>query len=215
MKKLAVAALLLTVLAVSCTRIPPVRRLPASINSVYIPMIENLSYEPGVEEKLTRMIVEEFWADGRLDVVRRGNADVVLVGKLRKFQIRADRFGRDDFPLTSRILAVADVELYDPADRDRKKPLMTWEDIDVEYSYLSDARHVFEVSPEDSHEEALRGLARMIVLTVIAMPPEEAEELRAAEGEPKPSAPRPLLGREEFDTRLVDRGSTEPVAPEE
>lgn len=215
MKKLVVMGLLGLGCVASCTRIPPVRILPASINSVYVPIFENLSYEPGVEEKLTRLTVEEFLSDGRLDVVRWRNADVVVVGKLRKFSTRMDRLGRDDFPITSRIFAIADVELYDPSDRERKEPLMSWRDIDVEYSYISDVRRVVEISPEDAFEEALQRLARRIVATVITSRPEEAEELRAAAVEPKPAVPRRELGREEFDTRLVDRGSTEPLEPDD
>lgn len=203
----------------ACARVPPVRILPTTIGSVYIPMFENRSYEPGLEEKLTRLTQEEFWVDGRLDVVRRENADVVLVGKLQTFDMAPRRFSLDEFPRTSRIMAVADVALYDPSDREKQKPLMTWKDIDVAYEYHSDIRFS-EVgrgiggSPEDPYERALRSLARQIVYSVITRRPEEYAAIRTAQAVPTPAPPRGVPGREKVDTRLEESRTSNPLSVE-
>jgi len=220
-KAFAIAALGLA-LAAACTTVPPVRVLPKSIGAIYVPMFENQSYEPGLEEKLTRLTQEEFLADGRLDVVPRRNADAVLVGKIKKFDIRARNFGRDEFPRTSRLTIVADVSLYDPSDRKRENPLMTWKDINIDYSFESDARFSgawatggaegVGTSPQDAYKDALRQLAREIVFTVLTKKPDENAMEEAAPGVRPPAPPRPVLGREKLDTRLLDNRSS-PSAP--
>jgi hypothetical protein len=198
-----------------CVRIPPMRMLPNNFNSIYIITFENRSYEPGLEEKLTRATQEEFLVDGRLDVVGRRNADAVLVGKLLKFDVRADRFAADDFPLTSRITAVVDVYLCDPQDIKKEKPLMAWLGIDVEYSFVSDARRVIEVIPDDAYEDALRMLARRIVMTVITRPPQKRAATLVTEGAPSPTSPRRVLGREKVDTRFLEPVTSEPLTIKE
>jgi hypothetical protein len=210
----------------ACVRIPPTRYLPNSINVIYVPIFKNLSYEPGLEEKLTRLTQEEFLVDGRLDVVARGNADAVLVGTLERFEVNAARHGVDYFPLISRINLVADVSLYDPSDRQKQKPLLTWKNIDTQYYFISDERRadvrdlgsrgVIEGVAENPYEDALRQLARRIVLTVITQKPTGGSEVyRAIPTPTPPPAPRNVLGREKVDTRFQDIRSSEPLPVEE
>jgi len=199
----------------ACVRIPPARVLPLTIHSLYIPTFQNQSYEPGVEEKLTRLTQEEFLADGRLDIVSSTNADAVLVGKIERFEVTPNRFGRDEFPLSSRITAIADVSLYDPADRRKEKPLMTWNNIDVEYSFVSDARRVIEVIPDDAHEEILRSLARQIVASVVTRRPTDRADLKGTRGAARAAPPQKVLGREKVDTRFQDIRTSESQPLEE
>jgi hypothetical protein len=209
MKTKALAALaLLNLVAIAllaamagCARVPPARVLPATIQSVNIPIFENLSYEPGLEERLTRFLQEECLADGRLEVVSRPLADAVLTGRIKKFAARPQHFSNDEFPLSSRIYVVADIALYDPSDEKREKPLMQWKNVDVEYSYISDVRLILETSPQDAIEEALRVLARALVMTVMNTPPTQvAPQLASvavpalAVPVPAPAPPRPVLG---------------------
>jgi len=214
MRRVLTATILLGAM-VACTRIPPRRVLPNTVNAIYIPTFKNMSYEPGLEEKITRLTQEEFLSDGRLDVVTPARADVVLVGTIEKFDVSASRFSYDDFPLTSRLTAVADVLLYDPLDRQRQKPLMTWTNIDIEYSFVSDARRVIGVIPDDAYEDALRLLARRIVLAVITQRPTKRAEVAGAGIAPLPAPPRRDLGREKGETRFQDIVSTAPLPLEE
>lgn len=204
MKRAWIILVMLTAV-VSCTRIPPRRMLPLEISRIYIPMVENKTYEPGLEEKLTRQIQEEFLMDGRLDVVRPQFADAVLKGTIKDFEIRPEYFGFDDVALTSSMFILVDIELFDPNDRHREKPLMTWRDVDIEYTYTSDVRLIAEVSPGDAYEEAMEFMARQIVRTVISEPPEEYEAMREAAKQAEPAPPRPILGSEEVNTQLLEK----------
>lgn len=210
MKRAVVAAVFLGILG-ACVRIPPSRMLPMTINTIYVPIFVNKTYEPGLEEKATRAVQEEFLVDGRLDVNTRRNADAILVGTLLKWNIMPSRFSVDEFPMNSRINIVADVALYDPADTKREKPLMLWEDIMVDHYFVSDARRVIEVSPDDAYEDALRALARVIVRTVMTRPPQSRAAELTATVPFSATGPKKVLGREKVDTKLFDALSTHPV----
>jgi len=203
------AVLLIAMVAGACVRIPPKRVLPESITSLYIVTFENRSYEPGLEEKLTRFTQEEFLVDGRLDVTRRPSADAVLVGKLQRFNVMSDRFGSDEFPLTSRIMASADVALYDPSDRKREKPLMEWEAIGVEFMHVSDVRRVMHIIADDANEAALRELAHEIVMTVLTREPDKVASTLMTAPPPASTSPQRVPGRKQLDTRFLDAASTE------
>ncbi|MCX8036709.1 MAG: LPS assembly lipoprotein LptE [Candidatus Sumerlaeia bacterium] len=211
-----VFAVVAVAMAAACTRIPPVRILPTHINSIYIVTFENRSYEPGIEEKLTKLTQEEFLLDGRLTVTTRPNADAILAGKIQYYNVLSGRLGTDDFPLSSEIEVVADVSLYDPSDRKREKPLMTWQNIDARYSYVSDARRIIQMSAEDASEEALRSLARQIVFAVITQRPTKvAPGVLTASGPAPPGTPQRIPGAKTLDTRFLDTvTTTTDLAPE-
>ena len=204
MKRAVVAVALLSA-AAACVCTPPIRLLPTTIQSVYVPVFENLSYESGLEKDLTRFTQEELLMDGRIDVVGPGRADAMLWGRILKFGTRPDYFSRDDFPLTSRLTMVADVGLYDPLDLERTKPLMMWEGITAEYSYVSDMRRVIEANPQEAIREALRGLARQLVFTVLYTPPTPTEEAPAVR---PPAPPEPVPGEAPVRLPIQDLATT-------
>jgi hypothetical protein len=189
--------------------------LPENVNSIYVVTIQNKSYEPAVEEKLTRAIQEEFMSDGRLDVTDGKKADAVLVCTLRKFEDYTGRLGVDRLPLTNRLDLVADVALFDPLDRQREKPLMKWTNVVAEWAYISDVRYVDYRSSlsggvEGPYQEALRALARRIVATVITQPPDKEAPGLVKGTAPRTYGPERVLGKERIDTRFLDTTSTEP-----
>jgi len=83
MKKL---VLLWFILSLSSCVHTPIRILPEHIKSIFIPIFTNQSFQYGLEESLTNMVIEEFIKDGRLDVVERKSADVVLTGTIISYE---------------------------------------------------------------------------------------------------------------------------------
>ncbi|MEM3022731.1 MAG: hypothetical protein QW645_04315 [Candidatus Bathyarchaeia archaeon] len=135
--------------------------------------------------------------------------DFETAGKIPRFNVLSGRLGTDDFPLSSEIEVIADVSLYDPSDRKREKPLMTWEGIDARYSYVSDARRVIQMSTEDAYEEALRSLARQIVFAVITQRPTKiAPGVLTVSGPVPPGTPQRIPGATTLDTRFLDTVTT-------
>jgi len=211
----AIVAMLGIGAAAACMRVPPVRVLPENISSIYVVTIQNKSYEPAIEEKLTRAIQEEFMSDGRLDVTSGRNADAVLVCTVKKFEDYTGRLGVDRMPLTNRLEMVADVALYDPLDRQREKPLMKWTNVVADWAYISDVRYVdyrgsLTGGVEGPYQEALRALARRIVAHVITQPPDKETPGLVTGTAPRTYGPERVLGKDRVDTRFLDTTSTEP-----
>ena len=66
--------------------------LPDHIRTVAVPVFANRTPEPGVENLLTRAVVEAFSTNGRLRVVRPEEADSVLEGEVIGYEVQALAF---------------------------------------------------------------------------------------------------------------------------
>ena len=60
--------------------------LTPGMKSVFIPVFENKTMEPIVEEELTPAVIREFLHDGRIEVVDRSRADMVLEGSVVSYK---------------------------------------------------------------------------------------------------------------------------------
>ena len=83
MKKL---LLLWFILNLSSCAHTPIRTLPEHIKSIYIPIFVNQTFQYGLEEIVTNMVIEEFIKDGRLEVVDRKSADAELTGTIISYE---------------------------------------------------------------------------------------------------------------------------------
>ncbi|MDA8422540.1 MAG: LptE family protein [Nitrospiraceae bacterium] len=61
--------------------------VPQGAKSIAIPVFINGTMEPYVDVEVTKAVVEEFLTDGRLKVVSVENADLVLRGRVTKFEM--------------------------------------------------------------------------------------------------------------------------------
>ena len=145
----------------SCERIYPVRTLPNWVRGIYIPMIRNTSTELGVEEIVTRMTQEEFLADGRIRIVRKGEADLELVATIESYRIRLDDTDSDAIHETEEIIILTRLQLYDPFNPDR--PVADLGMIETTSFYNADPRSIGHVIGPDAKRYALSLLARQIV----------------------------------------------------
>ncbi len=167
-----VGIILLAIIMAGCSRIPLQRTLPEYVNSVYVPMIVNRSYEPGVEEILTNAVIDEFLADGRLRVERKTRADISLNVILSDYETLPSGFHDDEFPSTSRITTNATIIVINNIDG---AIMGEFEDVTAIYSYQSDPRRVVEEIQPRVKEEVLKSLAFNIVQTVISGQYEEQQ----------------------------------------
>jgi hypothetical protein len=165
LRRIMIAGVASVLLLAGCTTVPRTRTLPDYVRSVYVPMFKNYSYEPGLEEKITAFTVDEFLADGRLDVAQKNKADIAIEGSIRTFDIRAKHFEDDEFPLVSSASATADVTVWETAGG--KRELGTFKRIEARVDFISDPRRVIEEVDVDVKERLMRELARWIVLEVL------------------------------------------------
>ncbi len=84
-----ILAVLLSVFLSSCgyQATPVGGRVPENVKTVAIPVFINGTNEPYVDVEITKAVVEEFLTDGRLQVVSLEAADVVLRGRVVRFDL--------------------------------------------------------------------------------------------------------------------------------
>lgn len=83
--------------------------LPYQPQTIHIPIAVNKTYEYGVEERVTDVLVQEFIRDGRLKVVESDQADLLLQVTIDKYDLQTitvdDQEEAVVFRLDTRVLA--------------------------------------------------------------------------------------------------------------
>lgn len=69
--------------------------VPEGVKSIAIPTFINGTNEPYVDVEVTKAVVDEFLADGRLQVVASETADLVLRGRVTRFTATALSYTAD------------------------------------------------------------------------------------------------------------------------
>jgi hypothetical protein len=157
----AAAALAAGLLATGCERIAPIRTLPTWVRGIYIPMFQNRSYEPAIEEQGTLFTQEAFLTEGQLDVVQKQDADATLLVSIEEW--RASAGGRTGEKVTdSREYFVrASVKLVEPYDESAL--IADLGEVRIFGGGRTDPRSVrFEPEP-DRKDGVMRALAGQIV----------------------------------------------------
>jgi len=85
--------------------------IPPGLNSVAIPTFINQTYEPGMEIPFTQAFLKEFIQDRRVKVVNRTEADSVLEGVIKSFEIFSVSYDRSGFALEYQTNVVMDLTL--------------------------------------------------------------------------------------------------------
>ncbi len=108
--------------------------VPEGSKSIAVPTFVNGTREPSVDIMVTQAVVDEFLADGRLKVTDPERADIVLKGKVVKYDVTALSYTKDgSFVQQYRVTLVVDASLEDP--RSRK---ILWQEKGVEAIFISD-----------------------------------------------------------------------------
>jgi outer membrane lipopolysaccharide assembly protein LptE/RlpB len=108
--------------------------VPEGAKSIAVPTFVNGTREPSVDIMVTQAVVDEFLADGRLKVTDPERADIVLKGKVVKYDVTALSYTKDaSFVQQYRVMLVVDASLEDP--RSRK---LLWQEKGIEAIFISD-----------------------------------------------------------------------------
>lgn len=152
--------ILAAVALAGCERIAPVRTLPNWVQGVYIPMVKNTSFEPGVEEDATKRIQEAFLQDGRVGVVPKSNADLYIQVEIHQWTPRSNGTSGDDITDRIEYTVGARVQLFEPyADQ----PLATLPPILIVSSFNADTRSIDYAQLPDRIDSILRQVAVQVV----------------------------------------------------
>ena len=85
--------------------------VPPGITSLAIPTFVNQTFEPGIEVPFTQGFLREFIQDRRVKVVRRNEADSVLEGVIKSFQISSVSYDRSGIAMEYQTTVVIDLTL--------------------------------------------------------------------------------------------------------
>lgn len=84
---------------------------PPGISSIAIPTFINQTFEPGIEIPLTQGFLREFIQDRRVKVVDRKEADSILEGVIKSFQIHSVSYDRSGIAQESQTTVKLDLTL--------------------------------------------------------------------------------------------------------
>jgi hydroxymethylpyrimidine/phosphomethylpyrimidine kinase len=85
--------------------------VPESAKTIAVPVFLNGTNEPFVDIELTKAVVEEFLTDGRLKVVNLEEADLILRGKITKFDVTPTAYTADSHVQTYNVVIGVTVSL--------------------------------------------------------------------------------------------------------
>lgn len=129
--------------------------LPPGIHSLAIPTFINQTFEPGIEVPFTQGFLREFIQDRRMKVVGREEADSILEGVIKSFQIYSVSYDRSGIALEYQTTVILDLTLR------KRNGEVLWVEKD-----LSDSR-VYRTSAnilmsESNKTAAIQALARFM-----------------------------------------------------
>jgi len=107
--------------------------VPEGTKTIAVPGFINDTNEPYVDLEVTKAVTDEFIADGRLRVVDVEGADLVLRGRVVKYDVTALSYTATNYVQQYRVRLVVDVSLDDLRS---KKTL--WREAGIEAVFIAD-----------------------------------------------------------------------------
>ena len=83
--------------------------LPPHIKTIHIPVFENTSSQPEIHRQLTSFVLQSFISDGRLKIVNKDEADLIVNATLSYYNLRNVAFSSQD--LVSDIIIELEIDL--------------------------------------------------------------------------------------------------------
>ena len=171
--KIPALMILLTVILGGCERIMPVRTLPSWVQGIHIPMVHNGTYEPEIEELLTRLTQEIFLADGRIDIVEERHSDLVLAINVVIWDRKTAGASGDDVASDMAYQVTADLKLVEP--NNRKIIYAELGQVTTLGRFNTDTRSIRFVPDPDRKHRLCENLAVMILNRTITGVPRKLE----------------------------------------
>lgn len=107
--------------------------VPEGTRTIAVPGFINNTNEPYVDIEVTKAVADEFIADGRLRVVDVESADVVLRGRVVKYEVVALSYTTGSYVQQYRVRIVVDANLDD-----MRSQRTLWRESGIEAVFISD-----------------------------------------------------------------------------
>jgi len=162
---IATAVLILCLFVTSCGyRFAPAGGIvPQGAKTIAVPVFLNGTYEPFVDTEVTRAVVDEFLTDGRLKVVSLEGADLILRGKVTKFELSALSYTADSRVQQYRIALSVEVSL-----EEAKSRKLLWQEKGLGSAFVSSYTvTIGEITAtKTAKETAIRNASRDIAASI-------------------------------------------------
>ncbi len=89
------------------------RSVPGHIETVAVPVLENETAEPGLQQELTDALGRAFVDDGTLTVVPQGQAHSIVYGVIRRYSNVVSGYSEDESTEEYEVTLVVEVEYQD------------------------------------------------------------------------------------------------------
>lgn len=138
--------------------------LPAHLKTVAIPVFDNTSSEPDIHRNMTNVIRQSFINDGRLKVVKRSDADLVMRGVLNSYSLQAVSFDTSDVALEYYVALGVDIDVKDMV----KRKQFLKQNFTTKWDFRTDADVINnEASRQEALNDAYKELGNRLVSIVI------------------------------------------------
>lgn len=138
------------------------RSIPPNVNNVYFAPVENNSSEPGLENILTDEATQQILADGRVELVDKDQADVVVKSTITQYRRIPLIYNDQDIVQQYKVRVEMRIRMLDA---DTGDELNRFDNVFRETTY-SDVNPPAETE-FDAQQRVLRKLARDVVTTVV------------------------------------------------
>jgi len=85
--------------------------VPPGITSLAVPTFVNQTLEPGIEVQFTQGFLREFLFDSRVKILSRSEADAVLEGVIKAFDLQSVSYNRSGFVMEYQTNVIVDLTL--------------------------------------------------------------------------------------------------------
>lgn len=107
--------------------------LPEHLKTLSIPVFTNSSSQPEIHRELTSAIINSFITDGRVKVVRKGQADMLMKGNLSYYELKTVSFTSDNFATGYIVKLGVNIEVNDEV---KNRPYLK-QDLQTEWNYTA------------------------------------------------------------------------------
>ncbi|OGW53614.1 MAG: hypothetical protein A2Z46_00840 [Nitrospirae bacterium RBG_19FT_COMBO_55_12] len=142
--------------------------VPEGARSISVPVFINGTHEPYVDTEVTKAVVNEFLADGRLQIVSLESADLVLRGKITKYEVTPLSYTVNSYVQQYKAGLTVDVSLEDL----RSKKVL-WQEKGIQSVFISDYPVTYDSSGRTdirltkiAKEAAIRKASQDVALTL-------------------------------------------------
>ena len=87
--------------------------LPEHLKTIFIPVFTNSSSQPEIHRQLTSAIINSYITDGRVKVVKKSQADMVMTGDLFYYELKTVSFNSNNFATGYIVKLGINVEVVD------------------------------------------------------------------------------------------------------